>query len=135
MCVRCFFHAIINGCHVELISCCSSSLVVNWAQLAGEKEQNIATPYLPDQRHRNPATSIRPMWSARWGHAVVVLEESSSQWPHPPDSETSDSLRGTSPVLILLGGDDGIPRDLLNLTSPLSELKICIVIIRQLVVV
>ncbi len=75
------------------------------------------------------------MWSARWGHAVLVLEESSSQWSSPPDSETSDSMRGTKPILILLGGDDGIPRDFLNLTSPHSELKICIVMIRQLVVV
>ena len=55
------------------------------------------------------------MWSARWGHAVVVLDEYLHETAPP------DQSRKSSPVLVLLGGDDGLPRDMLNLTSPYGE--------------
>ncbi len=90
-------------------------MTANWAQLAGEREQNTATPYVPDQLHRNRDTSIRPMWSARWGHAVVVLDE------HLPVLEATDELRVTNPVFVLLGGDDGLPRELFNFSTSYSE--------------
>ncbi|KAL7533889.1 hypothetical protein ACHAXR_009001, partial [Thalassiosira sp. AJA248-18] len=87
----------------------------NWAQLAGERAQNTATPYVPDQWHRDPSTSLRPMWSARWGHAVVVLNQSTAR-SYLTDEENSERLRDDNPVLVLLGGDDGLPRDPKNLT-------------------
>jgi len=87
----------------------------NWAQLAGERAQNTATPYVPDQWHRDPSTSVRPMWSARWGHAVVVLNQSSPR-SYLTEEENSARLIDANPVLVLLGGDDGLPRDTLNVT-------------------
>jgi hypothetical protein len=96
----------------------SCFVAANWAQLAGEREQNNATPYVPDQLHRNRDTSIRPMWSARWGHAVVVLDESL------PDIEAADQLRVVNPVLVLLGGDDGLPRELFNFSTSYGELDV-----------
>jgi len=92
-------------------------LLANWAQLAGEREQNTATPYIPDQWHRDQSTSVRPMWSARWGHAVVVINQPTPRSQRPPDGtqENSERLLDATPVMVLLGGDDGLPKAL-NLT-------------------
>jgi len=87
----------------------------NWAQLAGERAQNTATPYIPDQWHRDPTTSSRPMWSARWGHATIVLNQTTAR-NYLTEEENSLRLKDDSPVLVLLGGDDGLPRGTRNLT-------------------
>ena len=97
-------------------------IAVNWSQLAGDRAQNTATPYLPDQWHRNPRTSVRPMWSARWGHAVVVLNQPSAR-PYLTEEENSALLRDANPILVLLGGDDGLPSDTSNVTHA-SEMGI-----------
>ena len=101
----------LHGTHIL----CAYSLSANWAQLAGQRAQNTATPYIPDQWHRDPSTSLRPMWSARWGHAVVVLNQSTAR-SYLTEEENSARLRDDNPVLVLLGGDDGLPRDSRNLT-------------------
>eukprot|EP00804_Cyclotella_cryptica_P001587 CCRYP_014936-RB/>CCRYP_014936-RB protein AED:0.02 eAED:0.02 QI:12561/0.87/0.77/1/0.25/0/9/0/1053 len=98
------------------LRCFVPVLSANWAQLAGEREQNTATPYIPDQWHRDKTTSIRPMWSARWGHAAVVLNQSIPR-RYLTDEENSARAKGSHPVVVLLGGDDGLPRDTNNLTT------------------
>lgn len=85
------------------------ALSANWAQLAGKREQNTARPYIPDQWQRDRSFSARPMWSARWGHAVVVLNQTAAR-PYLTEDENSERARGSTPVLVLLGGDDGLPR-------------------------
>jgi len=56
------------------------------------------------------------MWSARWGHAVVVLNQPQAR-SYLTDEENSARLQGVNPMLVLLGGDDGLPtRDALNST-------------------
>ena len=92
------------------------SAIANWAQFAGERAQNTATPYIPDKWHREKGTSIRPMWSARWGHAVVVLNQSIAR-SYLTEEENSEFARDANPVLVLLGGDDGLPRDIKNMTT------------------
>ena len=101
--------------HTSYHILCAYSLSANWAQLAGQRAQNTATPYIPDQWHRDPSTSLRPMWSARWGHAVVVLNQSTTR-TYLTEEENSARLRDDNPVLVLLGGDDGLPSDSRNLT-------------------
>lgn len=82
--------------------------------------QNTATPYVPDQWRRNHVTSVRPMWSARWGHAVVVLDESYL----PEKMQKSGQLHDARiPVLVLLGGDDGPPRPRVPMNSTDGELE------------
>lgn len=56
------------------------------------------------------------MWSARWGHAVVVLNQSVVR-SYLTEEENSERARDANPVLVLLGGDDGLPRDTRNGTS------------------
>ena len=73
----------------------------NWAQLAGERAQNTATPYTPEKWQKN-------MWSGRWGHAVVVLNQSLTR-SYMTEEENSERARGANPVLVLLGGDDSLP--------------------------
>ena len=62
------------------------------------------------------------MWSARWGHAVVVLNQPQAR-SYLTDEENSARLQGANPVLVLLGGDDDLPRDTLN-TTYASEMGI-----------
>lgn len=62
---------------------------------------------------------MRPMWSARWGHAVVVLNQATPR-SYLTEEENSERLRGANPVVVLLGGDDGLPRD--NPNASLSEM-------------
>ena len=85
----------------------------NWAQLAGIRSQNTATPYIPDQWHRDADTSARPMWSARWGFGLVTVNQSLAR-DHFTEEENSARLLGSDPALILLGGDDGLPRGARN---------------------
>ncbi|KAL9186585.1 hypothetical protein ACHAXT_005823 [Thalassiosira profunda] len=87
----------------------------NWAQSAGTRAQTTATPYTPDQLHRSPSTSLRPLWSGRWGHAVVVLNQSTAR-SYLTEEENSERQRDDDPVLVLLGGDDGLPRGAWNAT-------------------
>lgn len=94
----------------------------NWAQLAGIRSQNIATPYVPDQWSRSPATSIRPMWSARWGHAVVVLNQAVPR-KYLTAEQNSERAKDSKPILVLLGGDDGLPWDTGN--TSFSEYNHC----------
>ena len=101
----------------------------NWAQLAGDRAQNTATPYVPDQWHKNPGTSVRPMWSGRWGHAVVVLNQPTAR-SYLTEEENSQRVLDAKPELVLLGGDDGLPRDTQNVT--IGELKISLYIIGRL---
>jgi hypothetical protein len=74
---------------------------VNWAQLAGDRAQNTATPYTPEK-----------LFSGRWGHAVVVFNQSITR-SYLTEEENSERARGANPVLVLLGGDDSLP----NITS------------------
>ena len=55
------------------------------------------------------------MWSARWGYAVLVLNQPTSR-SYLSEEENPERLQDANPVLVLLGGDDGLPRDTLNLT-------------------
>lgn len=87
--------------------------LANWAQLAGERAQNAATSHVPDEWHRDRGNSVRPMWSARFGHAVVVLDEPTAR-SYLTEEENSDLLRDAKPVLVLLGGDDGLSRGTWN---------------------
>lgn len=87
----------------------SPSIGVNWAQNAGEREQNTATPYIP-------ATSKRPLFSARYGHEVVVLNQATPR-SYLTDEENSQRAKDSEPILVLLGGDDGLPHDIKNSTS------------------
>lgn len=68
---------------------------------------------MPDEWHRDRVISVRPMWSARFGHAVVVLDEPTAR-SYLTEEENSDLLREAKPVLVLLGGDDGLPRGTRN---------------------
>ncbi|KAL7555298.1 hypothetical protein ACHAWF_019048 [Thalassiosira exigua] len=108
----------------EVKACAVFTLFVpaNWAQLAGIRAQNTASPYVPDQWHRSRGTSVRPMWSARWGHAVVVVNQSSAR-AYLTEEENSARLQDDSPAIVLLGGDDGLPRGAKNITSS-SEMGI-----------
>ena len=80
----------------------------NWAQLAGLRAQNTATPYTPEKWRKN-------MWSGRWGHSVVVFNQSITR-SYLSEEENSERARGANPVIVLLGGDDSLP----NLTSALD---------------
>uniref|UniRef100_A0A7S2M3Q2 Uncharacterized protein n=1 Tax=Skeletonema marinoi TaxID=267567 RepID=A0A7S2M3Q2_9STRA len=80
----------------------------NWAQLAGERAQNTATPYTPEQWQKN-------MWSGRWGHAIVVFNQSITR-SYLTEEENSERAQGANPVIILLGGDDSLP----NITSAME---------------
>mmetsp|Transcript_4298 Transcript_4298/g.9268 ORF Transcript_4298/g.9268 Transcript_4298/m.9268 type:complete len:1107 (-) Transcript_4298:1229-4549(-) len=91
----------------------------NWAQLAGERAQNTATPYIPDKWHRNQKTSVRPMWSARWGHALVVLNQAVAR-SYLTEEENSARAKNDRPVLVLLGGDDGLFGDSNNNTQDMG---------------
>ena len=73
----------------------------NWAQLAGERAQNTATPYTPEKWQNN-------MWSGRWGHSVVVFNQSITR-SYLTEEENSERAQGANPVLVLLGGDDSLP--------------------------
>ena len=95
---------------------CSFIFPANWAQLAGIRSQNTATPYVPDQWHRNADTSARPMWSARWGFGLVTVNQSLAR-DHFTEEENSARLLESDPALILLGGDDGLPRGARSITS------------------
>ncbi|KAL7471825.1 hypothetical protein ACHAXS_012134, partial [Conticribra weissflogii] len=97
----------------------TSANAANWAQLAGERAQNTATPYIPDKWHRNQKTSVRPMWSARWGHALVVLNQAVAR-SYLTDEENSARAKNDRPVLVLLGGDDGRLRDSKNNTQDMG---------------
>jgi len=77
----------------------------NWAQLAGEKAQNTATPYTPEKWQKN-------MWTGRWGHSIVVFNQSITR-SYLTEEENSERARGANPVIVLLGGDDSLP----NITS------------------
>ena len=71
---------------------------VNWAQLAGDRVQNTATPYTPEKWRQQ-----KNMWSGRWGHAVVVFNQSITR-SYLTEEENSERARGANPVLVLLGG-------------------------------
>eukprot|EP00986_Skeletonema_menzelii_P003562 scaffold1118_cov150-Skeletonema_menzelii.AAC.8 len=73
----------------------------NWAQLAGERAQNTATPYTPEQWQNN-------MWPGRWGHAIVVFNQSITR-SYLTEEENSERAQGANPVVVLLGGDDSLP--------------------------
>lgn len=49
------------------------------------------------------------MWSARWGHAVVVLNQAIPR-SYLTDEENSERAKNLDPILVLMGGDDGLPR-------------------------
>ena len=78
----------------------------NWAQLAGQRSQNTATPYPP----------LKPMWSGRYGHQVVVLNQHTPR-NYLTDEENSQRAAKDDPILVLLGGDDSLPLDTKNVTS------------------
>lgn len=75
---------------------------VNWAQLAGKKEQNVVEPYDPD----DGLSPKRPMWSARWGHSTVVLNQTSMHRNDLTAEENSNRSMHLITTLFLLGGDD-----------------------------
>ncbi len=63
----------------------------NWAQLAGEKEQNVAI-------------SANSPWRARWGHAVTVIENRQN-----PNAEPLPVNQRTR--LFVLGGETHVTED------------------------
>lgn len=79
--------------------------VANWAQLAGQRAQNIARPYTPQMNYRDASNSMRPMWTARWGHAVAVFNQT-----YPLNflsgEQNSERAKTMQPKIVLLGGDD-----------------------------
>jgi len=77
----------------------------NWAQLAGPKAQNAATPYIPQEWYKSATTAKRPMWSARWGHALVIINQTSPRNDMTTE-ENSARIKEAQPRLVLLGGDD-----------------------------
>jgi hypothetical protein len=56
------------------------------------------------------------MWSARWGHAVVVLNQATPR-SYLTEEQNSARAKESNPILVLLGGDDGLPRGTKNATS------------------
>mmetsp|Transcript_10681 Transcript_10681/g.16039 ORF Transcript_10681/g.16039 Transcript_10681/m.16039 type:complete len:1127 (-) Transcript_10681:12-3392(-) len=83
----------------------------NWAQLAGERAQNIAIPYVPQNIFFNASGVSHPMWSARWGHAVVVFNQTIPRNDYT-EEENSKLINEGMPKLVLLGGDDLVQRTL-----------------------
>lgn len=73
--------------------------------MAGPRAQNTAHPYTPQEIYRNASEAIRPMWTPRWGHAVVVYNQT---YPlnHLSPEENSERTKSIQPKIILLGGDD-----------------------------
>ena len=80
--------------------------VANWAQLAGERAQTVVKPYIPQKFYNNAQTLKRQMWSARWGHAVVVLNDTSAYRNDMTMEQNSQRAMTLVPKLLLLGGDD-----------------------------
>lgn len=82
----------------------------NWAQLAGQRAQNTATPYIPQKWNTDTNSVQRPMWTARWGHAlVVVLNQSLSGFGNDnriPVNRNKKRVTSFGHKLVLLGGDD-----------------------------
>jgi hypothetical protein len=101
---------------VLLLACLSPSICSNWAQNVGERAQKTATPYIPDQWQRSRASSTRPLFSARYGHKIVVLNEATPR-SYLTDEENSQRAKDSEPILVLLGGDDRLPRDAKNSSS------------------
>ena len=85
-------------------------LVVNWAQLAGPRFQNNALPYSQKGISRNP------LWSGRWGHTVVVLNDTTTK-NYLSIEENSKRIKDLSPAILLMGGDDYQPNKYDNLIN------------------
>jgi len=83
------------------------SAAANWAQLAGPRKQNVATPYMPQSNYENADEAARPMWSARWGHVATVFNDTTPRDDFSID-ENSARLLGLRPKLLVLGGDDRV---------------------------
>ena len=83
-------------------------IIANWAQLAGERAQKTVQPYIPQTHHpyTSATSAARPMWSARWGHTVVVLNQTSSYRNDLSIEENSERAMTWIPKLFVLGGDD-----------------------------
>ena len=83
-------------------------IIANWAQLAGERAQTTVQPYIPQTHHpyTSATSAARPMWSARWGHTVVVLNQTSSYRNDLSIEENSERAMTWVPKLFVLGGDD-----------------------------
>jgi len=64
------------------------------------------TPYIPQKWYRDAASVPKPMWSARWGHALSVFNETSFNRNDLRVEENSDRAKITESKLVLLGGDD-----------------------------
>jgi hypothetical protein len=80
----------------------------NWAQHAGERAQNIVNPYVPQNLSNDTSFSARPMWTPRWGHSIIVLNQTSMYRNDLSIEENSFRANNYVPRLLLLGGDDYI---------------------------
>ena len=100
-----------------LLSIPSLIEAANWAQLAGKRAQKITKPYIPQNFYAykytqrtssstSTSSNVKSMWSPRWGHAVVVLNQTSTYRNDLSVQENSQRVVGLVPKLFVLGGDD-----------------------------
>ena len=63
-------------------------------------------PYIPQTLYKDASFAARPMWTHRWGHAVVVLNQTSMYRNDLSIEENSFRANNLVPQIVLLGGDD-----------------------------
>ena len=64
------------------------------------------TPYTPQDFYIDVSFASRPMWSPRWGHSVVVVNQTSTYRNDLSIEENSFRANHFVPRIVLLGGDD-----------------------------
>lgn len=64
------------------------------------------TPYVPQKWYHDASRIERPMWSARWGHATVVVDQTSAYRNDLSLEENSERASTLVPKLFVFGGDD-----------------------------
>lgn len=85
----------------------------NWAQLAGMKTQNS-----------NAAFSEAKFWSPRWGHAVLIVNQTAGYRNDLTAEDNSIRVQNLQPRLVLLGGDDYNSHHCRNECSKSDEISI-----------
>lgn len=78
----------------------------NWAQHAGKTAQKVVLPYSPQTFYKDASFASHPMWSARWGHTIVVINQTSMYRNDKTVEQNSKRAEDLVPEMILLGGDD-----------------------------
>ena len=66
----------------------------------------MAIPYEPQHINGNVSYNKRSMWSARWGHTLTVINDTSYTRNDLSTEENADRIASVVPILVIVGGDD-----------------------------